>query len=197
MCFVDEILWALVGLLLTILGTFIEAFTVNFPWNWGNEGILTNSLAVNFQIVGVLVAGCLGGKNGGVMSQIAYVVLGLFWLPVFVFGGGIGYFQEPTFGYILGFIPGAWICGWLAFRTKPHLDSLALSAICGLGIIHLFGIIYLFGLSFLIPQNPSLSHLEYLKQGVYIYSINPFPGHLILVAVTSTIAYLLRKLLFY
>jgi len=195
--FVDEILWALVGLFLTILGTFMEGFIINPPWNWSIEGIQTHSLGVSFQIVGVLLAGCLGGKNGGVMSQIAYVILGLYWLPVFVFGGGINYFKEPTFGYILGFIPAAWLCGWLAFRTKPHLENLTVSSLCGLGLIHVFGLVYLCGLSFLIPPVEGVIILEYLKQGIYTYTLYPLSGQLILVMVTSTIAYLVRKLFVY
>lgn len=197
MCFVDEILWALVGLFLTILGTFIEAFAINPPWYWSVEGIQAHSLGISFQLVGVLLGGCLGGKNGGVMSQIAYIILGLYWLPVFVFGGGINYFKEPTFGYILGFIPGAWICGRLAFNTKPHLESLAVSALSGLGIIHLCGLVYLCGLSFFSSNVKGVMALEYLKSGIYAYSINPLPDQLILVMVTSTVAYVLRKLLFY
>ena len=70
------------------------------------------SLGVTYQIGGVLLVGCLGGKNAGALSQIAYLVMGLTLLPVFADGGGIGYVKLSQFGYLLGFIPGAWICGF-------------------------------------------------------------------------------------
>ena len=143
----NQLLWALVGLLLTIAGTFIEAFTA-LPWNWTEQGII-RSLGMSYQVGAVLFTGCVGGQNAGAIAQIAYLVLGLFWLPVFAQGGGIEYFKEPSFGYLLGFVPGAWLCGWLAFRKKARLESLALSCIIGLLVIHLCGIIYLVGLAYL------------------------------------------------
>src|SRR5919199_1373822 len=138
----NELLWALIGLLLTIGGTFLEAFVTNPPWAWSGQGIHTISLGVTYQIGAVLLTACLGGKNAGALAQIAYVVLGLN-LPVFTQGGGIGYLKEPSFGYLLGFIAGAWVCGFLAFRMPPRVESLAFSCICGLLTIHFYGLGYL------------------------------------------------------
>src|SRR5919202_2350933 len=140
----NELLWALIGLLLTIGGTFVEAFVTNPPWDWSSQGIHTISLGVTFQIGAVLLVGCLGGKNAGALSQIAYIVLGLgLNLKVFTQGGGISYLKEPTFGYLLGFIAGAWVCGLLAFRMRRRVESLAFSCICGLLTIHFYGVGYL------------------------------------------------------
>ncbi|MFM7579243.1 MAG: hypothetical protein ACKO5Q_20200, partial [Microcystaceae cyanobacterium] len=41
---VVELLWAAIGLLLTIFSTFAEAFITNPPWEWGNKGITSHSL---------------------------------------------------------------------------------------------------------------------------------------------------------
>ncbi|MEO8892890.1 MAG: biotin transporter BioY, partial [Coleofasciculaceae cyanobacterium] len=40
----NELLWALIGLLLTIGGTFLEAFVTNPPWDWSGQGVHTVSL---------------------------------------------------------------------------------------------------------------------------------------------------------
>ena len=64
-----ELLWALIGLLLTIAGTFVEAFATNFPWTWSNQGIHSQSLGITYQIAAVLLTGCVGGKNAGILSQ--------------------------------------------------------------------------------------------------------------------------------
>ncbi|MGH2413581.1 MAG: biotin transporter BioY [Microcystaceae cyanobacterium] len=189
-----ELLWALIGLLLTIFSTFVEAFFMNLPWNWASQGIHPQSLGVTYQIGAVLLTGCLGGKNAGALSQIAYILLGLTWLPVFAQGGGLGYLQEPSFGYILGFIPGAWLCGWLAFRTRAKLESLAFSAVCGLLIVHLFGLIYLLGLDYF---SPAVIPLKDLPEVMMNYSVAPFPGQLVIVCVVAIIAFALRQLLFY
>jgi biotin transport system substrate-specific component len=191
----NQILWALIGLFLTIGGTFVEAFvTTNVPWNWADQGVQIQSLGVTYQIGAVLLTGCLGGKNAGALSQIAYVVIGLTLLPVFSQGGGLAYLKEPSFGYLLGFIPGAWICGLLAFRAKATLESLAFSSVCGLVIIHLVGVIYLFGLSLLNLRN---DWLLTLIETITKYSINPVPSQMTIVCSVAVIAFIMRKILFY
>lgn len=194
--FPNELLWALVGLLLTIFSTFFEAFTTNAPWNWSVQGVQPQPLGVTFQVGAVLLTGCLGGKNAGALSQIAYVILGLFWLPVFAGGGGLSYLQEPTFGYVLGFIPGAWLCGFLAFRSRRKLETLALSAIAGLLAIHLCGLLYLVGLAHTSPAGGQISW-ETLPQAIFNYSLAALPGQLIIICAAAAIAFIIRQILFY
>ncbi|MGK7872252.1 MAG: biotin transporter BioY [Xenococcaceae cyanobacterium] len=194
---VNELLWALIGLLLTIGSTFIEVFVTNPPWNWAEQGFSIQPLSVTYQIGAVLLTGCLGGKNAGALSQIAYVVLGLYLLPVFAQGGGLDYIKEPSFGYILGFIPGAWLCGLLAFRTRARLESLAFSSICGLLTIHLFGLVYLICLSYFNLADSSTIFREYLQEAMMTYSVAPLPGQLVIVCAVAVIAFVLRQILFY
>ncbi len=193
----NEVLWALIGLLLTILGTFVEASTLNPPWNWAQQGVKLVSLDVTFQVGAVLLTGCLGGKNAGALSQIAYIVIGLFWLPVFALGGGVSYFTEPSFGYVLGFIPGAWLCGAMAFRQRATLEWLVVSAMVGLLVIHLCGLVYLLGLSFVFPNTNLLVTPDNLPAMLVDYSINPFPAQLAIACVVALLSLILRQILFY
>ena len=94
--------------------------TTNPPWTWSENGIQFGSLGIYCQVGAVLLTGCLGGKNAGILSQIAYIFVGLFWLPVFTQGGKLSYLMEPTFGYILGFVPAAGGCGWLALSIQTY-----------------------------------------------------------------------------
>lgn len=190
-----QFLWALVGLLLTIGGTLVEAFVTNSPWNWHEQGIQAQSIGVTWQIAAGLLVGCLGGKKAGAISQVAYIILGLTGLfPVFTQGGGWSYLFEPTFGYILGFIPGAWLCGLLAFRYKLTLESLAFSNIVGLLTIHTFGLIYLLGLQLLSSHG---NESTFLVQSILEYSVNPFPAQLALICAVASLGYILRHILFY
>jgi biotin transport system substrate-specific component len=189
----NQLLWSLIGLLLTIGGTFVEAYFTSSPWNWSQHGIQTHSLGVTYQIGAVLLVGCLGGRNAGVLSQIAYVVLGLTWLPVFAQGSGIACIKQPYFGYLLGFIPGAWVCGLLAFRTSPRLESLALSCLSGLVTIHLTGLAYLLLLH--IFSWVSIEVMP-LQQAALNYSIYPFLGQIVVVCAVTVLAYGLRHILF-
>ena len=188
----DEFLWAIIGLLLTISGVFIEvAMPVPTVWpvDWNQIDIY--SLGVTLQVGAVLLVGCLGGKNAGALSQIAYLVLGLSGVQVFSQGGGLSYLQEPTFGYLLGFLPGAWICGYLAFRKQRRLEVMLLSCLCGLVAIHLTGMIYLTGLSVL-----QVSPINW-GESIWQYSVLPLFGQLIVMCAVAVIAFLFRRILFY
>lgn len=66
---------------------------------------------VTFQtlVVAALAAGF--GWRIAVATVVAYIVEGLLGLPVFARGGGIAYLFSPTFGFIVGMIPMAYIIG--------------------------------------------------------------------------------------
>lgn len=189
-----ELLWAFIGLLLTIGSTFLEAFVAMPSLTWGPHGLHTYSLGVTYQVGAVLLVGCLGGKNAAALAQLAYLLLGLTWFPVFAQGGGIGYLTKPSFGYLLGFVPGAWLCGYLAFKTVPRLESLMLSCLWGLLAIHLIGISYLTLASSL--HWVDLTGMS-LMEAIVKYSLSPLPGHLAIVCAVTVLAFTLRHLMFY
>lgn len=184
----------MIGLLLTIGGTFLEAYSITSPWSWSQHGIQTASLGVSYQIGAVLLIGCLGGQNAGALSQIAYLVMGLTLHPVFDQGGGVGYIKFSQFGYLLGFIPGAWLCGFLAFQARPKLETLIFSCICGLLTIHICGIIYL-----IITHTFQGQSLDspLLTQAILRYSWFTVPSQLAVVCAVTVVAYVLRHLMFY
>lgn len=189
-----ELLWALIGLILTIGGTFLEAFVISVPWNWGQDGAHVYSLGVTCQIGAVLLVGCLGGKNAAALSQIAYLSLGLVGFQVFYQGGGVEYVREPSFGYLLGFVPAAWVCGSLAFRVPARLESLAFSCLCGLLTVHLTGLVYLI-VTYLFNWIGTAS--TSLIQALLTYSVYPLPGQLAVVCAVTVLSYALRHLMFY
>ncbi len=189
----NQIMWAFIGLLLTIGGTFLNAYITSSPLSWDSSGVQTFSLGITYQIGAVLLTGCVGGKNAGAISQIAYLLLGLTWLPVFAQGGGVDYLKQPYFGYVLGFIPGAWACGLLAFKTQPKIESLAFSCVFGLAAIHITGLSYLIVIHAFNWINSQLSLLQLAIQ----YSLSPLPGQLVIVCAVTVLAYGLRHLMFY
>lgn len=188
-----EFVWAFIGLILTIGGTFAKASIMNLPWQWGEQGLHSVSLGVTWQIGAILFVSCTGGKNAGVLSQIAYLALGLAGFPVFAQGGGISYVRELSFGYILGFVPGAWICGTLAFQSRPSLGSLLWSCLWGLLMIHLTGLIYLTALYGLGWVKAAVSPW---LQAAQQYSLHAVPGQLAIACAVAVLALFMRRLLF-
>jgi biotin transport system substrate-specific component len=189
----DKALWAVIGLLLTISGVFIEVAIpvppLAWPIDWSH--VPTYSLGVTLQIGAILLVGCMAGRNAAALSQIAYLILGLSGFQIFAQGGGLGYLREPTFGYLLGFLPGAWICGHIAFQQQRRLENLIMSCLWGLGAIHIVGLAYLTVLS--IFRITSANWWD----AVLRYSIYPLPGQFIIVCTVAAVAYLMRILLFY
>ncbi|EKQ68399.1 hypothetical protein OsccyDRAFT_2930 [Leptolyngbyaceae cyanobacterium JSC-12] len=188
-----ELLWALIGLLLTIGGTFLEASIAVPSRDWGHQAIQTHSLGITYQFGAGLLVGCVGGKNAAVLSQIAYIMLGLTpWFPIFAKGGGLSYLREPSFGYLLGFIPAAFVCGYFAFKLLPRLESLAISCALGLLSMHITGILYL-GILWLLRILPQAEVLKALLK----FSVEPLPGQFAVVCAVTLLAYALRQMLFY
>jgi len=100
----------------------------------------------------VLLAGLLLGPKYGSLSVLLYVLLGLVGIPVFALGGGLAYIFQPTFGYLLGFIAGAYLTGVLAWRTcgigrNISVKRLYIAVFSGLMVIYMIGTLYCYMIS--------------------------------------------------
>ena len=95
------------------------------------------------QYLFTMLAGLLLGARLGSLSVFAYMVLGLAGLPIFSEGGGLWYVFKPSFGYIIGFVVGTFVTGWIAehMKRKTILNYLAAN-LTGLMIVYAFGMIY-------------------------------------------------------
>lgn len=91
--------------------------------------------AITLQFFFTAMAGCLLGSGCGALSQLIYVVLGLLGLPIFTAGGGFSYVLHPTFGFLLGLIPAAWVIGRLTRSTRSFW-RIALAALAGLAVLY-------------------------------------------------------------
>jgi biotin transport system substrate-specific component len=80
------------------------------------------------QSLAVLLLGALGGARLGVAAVALYLAEGAMGLPVFAGGaGGPAVLAGPTAGYLLGFLPAAWIAGQAA-RGGPWRQATLLLA---------------------------------------------------------------------
>ncbi|MFZ8853683.1 MAG: biotin transporter BioY [Armatimonadota bacterium] len=97
------------------------------------------------QTLGVLLTGALLGSRYGTAVVAAYVVQGLIGLPVFAgWKGGVAALLGPTGGYIVGFIPAAFVVGWLFERGWHGKLTLTIAAfIVGNATIYAFGLPWL------------------------------------------------------
>lgn len=136
---------------------------------------------ITLQILFTTLAGVLlGGKNGALSVGI-YVFLGLVGLPIFTGGGGLSYVFYPTFGYLLGFIIGAFVTGTICRSGELKFSGLLTGCLVGMVIIFAVGTIYDLMITFL-----------YLKSSaavatVVFHCLLPLPGDVVLCVFSAAL----------
>lgn len=124
---------------LTAVGAFIA-----FP-------LPGSPVPVTLQSFFTVMAGALLGGRYGALSQLVYILLGAFGLPVFAGGSsGFGVLVGPTGGYLFGFVLGALVAGIIAGGEVKVSKSVTwsyirilLSLAVGTLVIYVAGVIQL------------------------------------------------------
>lgn len=99
---------------------------------------------ITLQVMVVLLAGLALGAKDGALSQIAYVASIALGLPFDANALGAAAFASPTAGYLIGFIAGAFVAGYLAERGLNRNRALRLVAsLAGVGVIYFIGTAWL------------------------------------------------------
>ena len=135
--------------------------------------------SVTLQYLFTAMAGLLLGRRWGALSQAVYVLLGLVGLPIFTMGGGFGYVFQPTFGFLLGLIPSAFVIGKLAKRPLTFWGT-ALAMLAGLAVLYAIGVPYM-ALIANAYLGKGLTFWQVIKNGMLIY----LPGDLLKIALGS------------
>ena len=138
--------------------------------------------AITLQFFFTAMAGTLLGKKYGALSQAVYVLLGLVGVPIFALGGGFSYIFQPTFGFLLGLIPTAWVIGSIAKRPLTFWRSV-IAMLAGLAVLYAIGVPYMA----LIANGylgKGLTFWQVLKNGMLIY----LPGDLLKIAAGSALS---------
>lgn len=148
------------------------------------------SMSLTLQFLFTALAGVLLGAKWGAISQIVYVALGLVGLPVFTMGGGLGYIFQPSFGFLLGLIPSAFVIGWLA-KKMPSRGGIALSCVVGLAVLYLVGLPYLWGMY--NHLGTAMSVATAVKAGMLVY----LPGDAVKILVVVIVTKPIQKALAY
>lgn len=97
------------------------------------------------QTLGVILVGAALGARRGAVSLTSYMLLGLAGLPIFAGPiAGPAYVLAPSFGFIVGFIPAAFVAGWFAERAWDRRPVLAFVGFVAASIIpFLVGVPYM------------------------------------------------------
>ncbi|MEP7240238.1 MAG: biotin transporter BioY [Devosia sp.] len=124
-------------IVLIVLGTGILTLAAKVQVPYLPISYSLQSLAV------ALIAGA-GGWRIGVATVAVYIVEGLLGLPVFTRGGGLAYVLQPSFGFIVGWLPMAYIIGRAAdLGASRRVAVMALVMLAADALTFAFGFLWL------------------------------------------------------
>jgi biotin transport system substrate-specific component len=92
-----------------VIGSLILAAAANIK-------IPLQPVVINLTTLAVAILAASFGWRIAVATVALYIAEGLAGLPFFANGGGWGYVLSPSFGFIVGYLPMAFIIGWAADR---------------------------------------------------------------------------------
>ena len=127
-------------IVLVVTGSILIAFAAQFYFP-----LPFSPVPITGQTFAVLLLAALYGHNRGGLTVLTYLILGIAGRPVFASGTfGIATIIGPTGGYLVGFLPAAYIVGFLSKKGWDRkVWTTATSMIIGNVVIYLVGTTWL------------------------------------------------------
>lgn len=160
------------NLVTVVLGSLVLAIAAKIS-------VPVTPVPVSLQSLAVAALAAAFGWRIGVATVALYIVEGLSGLPVFAYGGGIQYLASPSFGFILGWLPMAYIIG-RATDLGASGKALALlgAMLVGDAVSFMFGFAWLLVVSNVIIQTgaslPGWLDATNLLSTAYKGAVEPF-----------------------
>lgn len=125
---------ALIVLLASVVLAVISQIAL--PWN---------PVPLTFQSAMVVLLGLTLGSKRATAAVALYLLEGACGLPVFAqFFGGISVFGMASGGYLIGFLPAAFIAGWMMEKgMAKNMVSIFATALISSAVIFVFGVMRL------------------------------------------------------
>jgi biotin transport system substrate-specific component len=110
----------------------------------GSVHVFGNAVPITLQTLGIMLAGSILGWKRGALSVLVLLVLVAAGLPLLSGGrGGLAVFYGPSAGYLIGWVFGSAVIGWLVQLRLPAYPmwwgGLA-NVLGGIGAVYLVGI---------------------------------------------------------
>ncbi|WP_214316644.1 biotin transporter BioY [Nonomuraea sediminis] len=146
----------------------------------GALNVFGNSVPITLQTFGVMLAGAILGTWRSALAVAVLLILVAAGLPLLAGGrGGLAVFAGPSAGFLIGWIPGAAVTGWIVERGGTHPGIIRLLTACLVGGVL---VIYAFG----IPVQAAITGMSLSKAA--LLSMVFLPGDAIKAVLASLIA---------
>jgi biotin transport system substrate-specific component len=125
----------LIGIALFVTFTALAArVTIPLPFT---------PVPITLQVMAVLLSGLVLGSKAGAASQLVYLVTIAAGLPLDANALGLAALGGPTAGYLIGFVPAAFVAGWLAEQLPDRRAGRFFAALAGVAVIYIAGVVWL------------------------------------------------------
>ncbi len=168
----NKIIEVFISLQIIIISAFIPVI-FSIPFN--NKIIGSIEMPITWQLPSIIIITLIFNGKIVIKAYSIYLIIGLFFIPVFNQGGSLGYLLTPNFGYLLGIYSLIKIIDNLKKRNKRvNYYDLLKYGILGLLSMHLIGIIYNCILALISNQS------EMLIYNISKYSLGKFGYQLLM-----------------
>lgn len=110
----------------------------------GTLNVFGSAVPITLQTLGVMLAGAILGSWRAAFAVAVLIALVAAGLPLLAGGrGGLAVFASPTVGFLLGWLPGAALTGWIVERGghRPSFARLLVACLAGgIGVVYLLGV---------------------------------------------------------
>ena len=181
---VSKFIEVFISLQIIIISTFIPVF---FSIPFTNKLIGTFEIPITWQLPSIVIITLIFNGKIVIKAFSIYLIIGLFFIPVFDQGGSLGYLLTPNFGYLLGMYPLIKIIDNLNKRNRiiNYFDLLKYG-ILGICSMHLIGIIY-----------NCIQVLFFRQYGILLYNISKYSigkfGYHLLILTPITVLFKIFK----
>ena len=181
----NKIIKIVISLQIIIISTFIPVF---FSIPLINKLFGTLEIPITWQLPSIIIITLIFKSKIVIKAFSFYLVIGLFFIPVFYEGGSLGYLLTPNFGYLLGMYPLIKIIDNLNKRNqKIDYFEFLKYGILGVSSMHLTGIIYNFIQTYYFKQPETLLYV------VSKYSLGKFGYHLLMLTPITLLIRIINK----
>ncbi len=140
------------NILLVLAGSILIALTAQIA-----IPVSGSPVPATGQTFGVLVVGMALGSRRGALAVIAYLVEGALGAPVFAMGTSAPALVGPTAGFLYGFVPAAFLTGYLAENGWDRNPiSTAFAMLAGNLVLYVPGLLFL-GMTFGLTPSKTLA----------------------------------------
>jgi len=167
----------LISVQIIIISSFLPVF-ISLPFT--NNLSQTFQMPITWQLPSIMIITIIFKSKIVIKAFSIYLIIGLFFIPVFHQGGSLGYLLIPNFGYLLGMYPLIKIIDYLnKIKHKISYYNLLKKGIMAICSMHLVGIIYNSIQILYFRQTDTLLY------NISKYSLGSFGYHLFIVTILT------------